>query len=72
MTQDAIQISPGPRFRIALILAIIADALQIVVFPLFVEGAVLPSWLALGVPPFLLGQARPRSRFGTFLDVGGR
>jgi len=43
MTQDAIQISPGPRFRIALILAIIADALQIVVFPLFVEGAASPA-----------------------------
>src|SRR6202035_98368 len=43
MTQDAITISPGSRFRIAMMLAIIADALQIVVFPLFVEGALSPA-----------------------------
>ncbi len=43
MTDDAITISPGPRFRTAMILAIIADALQIVVFPLFVEGALSPA-----------------------------
>ena len=38
MTQDTVTISPGPRFRAAMVLAIIADAVQIVVFPLFVEG----------------------------------
>ena len=43
MTQDTITISPISRFRAALILAIIADALQIVVFPLFVEGALSPA-----------------------------
>lgn len=43
MTQDPITISPLSRFRAALILAIIADALQIVVFPLFVEGALSPA-----------------------------
>ena len=42
MTDDTITISPGPRFLAALVLAIIADALQIVVFPLFVEGAASP------------------------------
>jgi len=42
VTHNAITISPGPRFRAALILAIIADALQIAVFPLFVEGAESP------------------------------
>ena len=42
MTHDAITISPGPRLRAAMILAIIADALQIVVFPLFVAGAESP------------------------------
>jgi hypothetical protein len=42
VTHNAIIISPGPRLRAALILAIIADALQIVVFPLFVEGAESP------------------------------
>jgi hypothetical protein len=43
MNRGTITISPGPRLRIALGLAIIADALQIVVFPLFVEGAESPA-----------------------------
>ena len=43
MTEDAITISPGPRFRTAMILAVIADALQIIVFPAFVEGAMSPA-----------------------------
>ena len=43
VTHDAITISPGPRLRAAMFLAIIADALQIVVFPLFVEGAESPA-----------------------------
>ena len=43
MTHDAITISPGPRLRAAMILAIAADALQIVVFPLFVAGAESPA-----------------------------
>jgi hypothetical protein len=43
VTNDTIAISPGTRFRAALILAIIADALQIVVFPSFIEGAVSPA-----------------------------
>ena len=43
MTNDAVIISPGPRFRAAMVLAIIADALQIVVLPLFVEGAASPA-----------------------------
>ena len=42
MTQD-LSISPGPRFRTAMVLAIIADALQLVVFPVFVEGAISPA-----------------------------
>jgi hypothetical protein len=42
VTHNAITISPGPRLRVALILAIIADALQIAVFPLFVEGIESP------------------------------
>src|ERR1700681_772723 len=40
---DAITISPGPRFRTAMMLAVIADALQIVIFPLFVDGALSPD-----------------------------
>jgi hypothetical protein len=43
MTQDAITISPGSRFRAAMVLAVIADAIQILVFPLFVEGALSPA-----------------------------
>src|SRR3984957_7516935 len=42
VTDNTITISPGPRFRAAMIVAIIADVLQIVVFPLFVEGAASP------------------------------
>jgi hypothetical protein len=43
VTYDTITISPGLRFRTAMILAIIADALQIVVFPIFVAGAASPA-----------------------------
>jgi hypothetical protein len=43
MTEDTITISPGPRFRTAMILAVVADALQIVVFPVFVQGAISPA-----------------------------
>ncbi len=43
MTEDKITISPGPQFRAAMVLAIIADALQIAVFPLFVAGALSPA-----------------------------
>jgi hypothetical protein len=42
MTDD-ITISPGPRFRTAMVLAIAADALQIVFLPMFVEGAISPA-----------------------------
>lgn len=43
MVDDSISISPGPRFRNAMLLAIAADALQLVVFPLFVAGALSPA-----------------------------
>ncbi|MGA9389394.1 MAG: hypothetical protein WBV69_03015 [Candidatus Sulfotelmatobacter sp.] len=43
MTLDSLTISPISRFRAAMILAIIADALQIGIFPLFVEGALSPA-----------------------------
>jgi hypothetical protein len=43
VTDDSITISPGSRFRTAMILAILADALQIIVFPFFVEGALSPA-----------------------------
>jgi hypothetical protein len=43
MNEATITISPGPSFRTAMMLAIIADALQIVVFPVFVAGAISPA-----------------------------
>ena len=43
MTDDPITISPGPRFKTAMLLAVAADALQLVVFPLFAAGAVSPA-----------------------------
>ena len=60
MTHTSIAISPRSRFRAAMILAMIADGLQMVVFPLFIEGAVSPVDdfldLAVGVVlAYLLG-----------------
>jgi hypothetical protein len=43
MTDESVTISPGSHFRTAMILAILADALQIIVFPLFVEGGLSPA-----------------------------
>jgi hypothetical protein len=40
---DIIKISAGPRLRTAMLLAILADLLQLVIFPLFVEGAASPA-----------------------------
>lgn len=40
---DSITVSPGPQFKTAMLLALIADALQIVIFPAFVEGALSPA-----------------------------
>jgi len=43
MPDDLLTISPGPQFRLAMLLAIIADALQLVVFPAFIGGALSPA-----------------------------
>src|SRR5437763_14005454 len=43
MENDAIMLSPGPRFKSAMLLAIAADALQLVIFPAFVAGALSPA-----------------------------
>ncbi len=40
--QDSIRMSSRSRFQAALVLAVVADALQIVLLPLFVEGALSP------------------------------
>ena len=41
--QDRITITPGPRMKAALILAIIADLVQLVLFPIFITGAESPA-----------------------------
>src|ERR1700738_1073619 len=43
MTEDPIPLSPRSRFRAALILAMAADALELFVFPCFVDGALSPA-----------------------------
>jgi hypothetical protein len=42
-TDEPIPLSPRTRFRIAMVLAMAADAFQIFVFPLFAEGALSPA-----------------------------
>jgi hypothetical protein len=51
MADDSITISPGPKFMTAMALAMVADVLQLAVFPMFVEGAFSPAddLLDLGV-----------------------
>ena len=41
--QSDLRISPGPRMQAALALAILADIVQWVVFPLSLEGAAFPG-----------------------------
>ena len=60
MNQEMVTITAGTRMRAALILAVIADIVQIVVFPLFVAGGASPADDVLdlcvaGVLSFLLG-----------------
>lgn len=43
MTHDTITLSQRTRFRAAMALAIVADVLQLAVFPVFVEGAESPA-----------------------------
>jgi len=40
---ETVTISHSARFRAAMVLAIVADAVQLVVFPLFVEGVESPA-----------------------------
>jgi len=42
-SDDAVVLSARSRFRAAVVLAMVADALQIIVFPLFSEGALSPA-----------------------------
>src|SRR5271156_6610270 len=43
MPDEIITVSPGPQFVKAMVLAVAADALQLVAFPLFVAGAISPA-----------------------------
>ncbi|MGD0988954.1 MAG: hypothetical protein ABR874_14160 [Candidatus Sulfotelmatobacter sp.] len=43
MSQDDLTISPGTQFRTAMLVAILADALQIILLPVFAAGAVSPA-----------------------------
>src|ERR1700757_3124196 len=56
MPDDPIVVSPGPQFRLAMLLVIIADALQLVVFPAFVAGAFSPAddLLDLGIAAMMV------------------
>ena len=83
---NTITISAGPRMRTALLLAIVADAFQIVCSPLLFEGAAspaddfldlcmaagpeLPSGLALGIPALVSWQAGAWGGLGASLDAG--
>jgi hypothetical protein len=49
MTETTTGLSQLNRFRIAMVLAILADALQIIVFPLFVAGVESPPDDALDI-----------------------
>ena len=60
LNRESVKISAGPRLRIAMILAIVADVLQIAVFPWVIEGAESPVDDILdlsvgGLLTFLLG-----------------
>ena len=45
--------SPKSRFRAAFVLAVIADAVQMIAFPLFAEGALSRKWKRSASPPDL-------------------
>jgi hypothetical protein len=60
VAQDTVTLSPGIRLRAAMILAVVADVLQLAILPMFVEGAASPADDALdlgigGVMIYLLG-----------------
>lgn len=56
MSDDPITVSPGPQFRLAMLLAVVADALQLVIFPAFVAGALSPAddLLDLGIAAMMV------------------
>ncbi len=40
--QSAVRITPGPRMKVALALAILADIVQLLILPAYIEGAAFP------------------------------
>jgi hypothetical protein len=56
MNRNSFILREGARFRTAIILAMIADVVQVVIFPMFVEGAASPAedLLDLGVAAVLV------------------
>ncbi|MGB8030280.1 MAG: hypothetical protein WCF30_11515 [Terracidiphilus sp.] len=42
LSRESVKVSAGPRLRIAMILAIAADIVQVAVFPFVIEGAASP------------------------------
>ena len=42
LNRESVKVSAGPRLRIAMILAVVADVLQIAIFPSIFEGAAFP------------------------------
>ena len=56
MINKPIAISPRKRFQVAMIIAVIADAIQLILLPMFVEGAASPAddMLDLGVGALML------------------
>jgi hypothetical protein len=59
-THNAVTVSPGASFRIAMVLAVLADMFQIAIFPFLIEGAASPAEDVLdlcisGVMVYLLG-----------------
>jgi hypothetical protein len=60
LNRESVKVSAGPRLRIAMILAVVADILQIAVFPLVIAGFESPPDDVIdlcvgGVLTFLLG-----------------
>jgi hypothetical protein len=60
MNFEGVKVVAGPRLRIAMIVAIVADLLQLVFFPWFFEGVMSPAEDALdagvaGILAWLLG-----------------
>ena len=60
LNYESVKVSAGPRLRVAMILAIVADVLQIAVFPWVIEGAESPvddilDFCVGGLLTYLLG-----------------